>query len=646
MVSTLNLLVLIGILVASGTAQTADPCNAVAGMKYMIPSAFRACLKSFPFDEKIRQNVLTNVIKILEGFYTFLEYYDKSPPPFEESTVDIFGELKRINETEYATDYDFSWDLYRTTNELNDAHTKWYPDCYLTTESILPAPVISLLSNGTESLFIAPDLNDLVPMIGTDFISYLSSLNFNYTRLAGAKIISIDGLSAYDYVDKVAREESGNFLDHGIRVNSVYTSYRIAHGVYSQRLGDLAGPPGVERDSLKMTVVLDGSEEPEEIDIPYVGHFAGWPFTDSATYWSKDCLPGYSTNGYDVKGSATPLTEQERQPMGKILEVQDRSAIYINPLLLPDKYYPTLDADLWSGDQLWGYILPGSSTGVLFIGGFDSIDFYDFQRQLARMILDFQDAGVTHLIIDLTDNPGGAVCLGQFVYKYLMGSNYVDNPGFESTMRASPIARKIVDADISFGLTSTWLFYTPDNYAFLNNTRMNKTVDYMEPVVYEEINGKHVPVTPRYYDTCSRWYIQEFPTEPPFPLENIVIVGNGWCGSTCAMFATAMAEKAGTPIVTFGGKPGGAPMEYKGCAGNQVLDWYYLSTEIKSADLENDPDAPPDLIVGGDFRVNWRNAYSWKDKSKPIAYLSDISTYRFPYTIDTYMNPQNLWIYV
>ncbi|KAH8823655.1 hypothetical protein DL96DRAFT_1670690 [Flagelloscypha sp. PMI_526] len=623
MFSIPNFVVLLGLLVALGTAQTADPCVAVAGKKYMAPSAFRACLKSFPFDEKIRQNVLTNVVKILEGFYTFLEYYDDSPPPFEESTVDIFGELKRINETTYTTDYDFSWDLYKTTNKLNDGHTKWYPDCYLTAESVLPAPVISLLSNGTESLFIAPDLNDLVPQIGTEFISYLSSLNFDYTRLAGARIISIEGLPAYDYVDKIAREESGNFLDHGIRVNSVYTSYRIVHGDYSQRLGDLAGPPGVERDSLKMTVVLEGSDQPEEIDIPYAGHYAAAPFTNSTDYWSKNCaVKQYSTNGYDVKGSVTPLTVEERQPMGKILELHDSAATYINPLLLPRKFVPTLDYDIWSGDQVYGYILPSNSTGVIFIGGFDSIDFANFQFQVERVINDFVQANVTHLIIDLTDNPGGAVCLGQFMYKWLMGSNHVGNPydpgGFESTMRASPIAQKIVDSDIALGLTSTWIFW-----AFLNNTRMNKTVDYMEPVQYEEVNGKQVPVTPRFY-------------VGPLHRTNIVIVGNGWCGSTCAMFATAMAENAGTPIVTFGGKPGGAPMEYKGCAGNQVLDWYYLSTEIKSADLEN----------ASDFRVNWRNAYSWKDKSKPIAYLSDISTYRFPYTIDTYMNPQNLWIYV
>jgi hypothetical protein len=52
------------------------------------------------------------------------------------------------------------------------------------------------------------------------------------------------------------------------------------------------------------------------------------------------------------------------------------------------------------------------------------------------------------------------------------------------------------------------------------------------------------------------------------------------------MFTTLMSEKAATKIASFGAKPGEA-MEYKGMAGNQVLDWFYLGSEIKTADLEN-----------------------------------------------------------
>lgn len=52
------------------------------------------------------------------------------------------------------------------------------------------------------------------------------------------------------------------------------------------------------------------------------------------------------------------------------------------------------------------------------------------------------------------------------------------------------------------------------------------------------------------------------------------------------MFSTLMRERHNTKIAIFGGKPGEV-MEYKGMAGNQVLEWPDLDTEIKSVGLKN-----------------------------------------------------------
>ena len=82
-------------------------------------------------------------------------------------------------------------------------------------------------------------------------------------------------------------------------------------------------------------------------------------------------------------------------------------------------------------------------------------------------------------------------------------------------------------------------------------------------------------------------------------------MSNGNCASTCAMFSTLMYEHHDTKVAIFGGKPGEG-MEYKGLlyqlsvhhgslkryissgmSGNQVLEWYDLDSEIKTADLKN-----------------------------------------------------------
>lgn len=88
--------------------------------------------------------------------------------------------------------------------------------------------MVSLDDNGTQNVYIAPDSVAFINLLGSNFTSYFDSLGFDWKRLAGAKVLQIGGIDAYDYVDHIASTVSGNYLDHGIRVNSVYTSYRIS----------------------------------------------------------------------------------------------------------------------------------------------------------------------------------------------------------------------------------------------------------------------------------------------------------------------------------------------------------------------------------------------------------------------------------
>ncbi len=52
------------------------------------------------------------------------------------------------------------------------------------------------------------------------------------------------------------------------------------------------------------------------------------------------------------------------------------------------------------------------------------------------------------------------------------------------------------------------------------------------------------------------------------------------------MFSTLMFERHQTKIAIFGGKPG-EKVQYKGMAGNQVLEWADLDSEIKTAGVKS-----------------------------------------------------------
>ena len=81
-------------------AQGADPCAAIAGQSFVVPAKALACLKSFPFNETLRQNVINNIARVFD-FYTFEDFYLNSPPPFQESTANIRAIIASINSTKF-----------------------------------------------------------------------------------------------------------------------------------------------------------------------------------------------------------------------------------------------------------------------------------------------------------------------------------------------------------------------------------------------------------------------------------------------------------------------------------------------------------------------------------------------------------------
>jgi hypothetical protein len=86
---------------ASLAAATPDPCTKIAAQFFVDPADALTCLKSFPFNETLRQNILSVVSRVFD-FYTFEDFYLNSPAPYKQSTTDIRAEIRRIESTQYA----------------------------------------------------------------------------------------------------------------------------------------------------------------------------------------------------------------------------------------------------------------------------------------------------------------------------------------------------------------------------------------------------------------------------------------------------------------------------------------------------------------------------------------------------------------
>ena len=156
----------------------------------------------------------------------------------------------------------------------------WLPYCYVNWEALLPTPVVSICVNGTEGVYIAPDIVDFMSQIPPGFTSYYESIGFDWERLAGAQVLQIEGLDPYDYVDFVADTVTGNYLDHGVRVNSVFTGYRLIDSSFSQKFGDLAGRIFDFIDELTFLLVPVGATQAENVTVPFLDVFMGNSFSD------------------------------------------------------------------------------------------------------------------------------------------------------------------------------------------------------------------------------------------------------------------------------------------------------------------------------------------------------------------------------
>ena len=159
-------------------------------------------------------------------------------------------------------------------------YTVWITNCHGVYENIIPAPVVTLEQDGVEGVYVVPDLDQFVPLLGSNFTDYFASKKFDWKRLTGARVVEIEGQDPYAYAEHIARTQSGNYLDHGVRMNSVFSSYRISGVDYSQRFGDIAGSPFPDKDSLTMKVHVVNASEPETVTIPFLASYGGAPFAN------------------------------------------------------------------------------------------------------------------------------------------------------------------------------------------------------------------------------------------------------------------------------------------------------------------------------------------------------------------------------
>jgi hypothetical protein len=187
--------------------------------------------------------------------------------------------VKRINATEYTSDYEFQKDLSDTLRSLNDGHYAW-TSCYATAFSASHFfPIVALEDGNQTSVFLAPNL----PLYAaqSNLTDVFTNLGYDLPRLAGAKVTAIGGQPPWEYLDKVAGVASGTYQDPEQRLNYQFASYTTVIGGFSLQPGQFALARNFDADNITITVETENGGERELLS-PWFGSYIGtqpWEFT-------------------------------------------------------------------------------------------------------------------------------------------------------------------------------------------------------------------------------------------------------------------------------------------------------------------------------------------------------------------------------
>ncbi|KIJ52329.1 hypothetical protein M422DRAFT_243123 [Sphaerobolus stellatus SS14] len=630
-----------------------DPCVAIGGQTWVSPAAVRACFRSFPLNETLKQNTIEVINKTL-NFQTSINYQIQAPPPFSQDVhVDVVSELNRISRQQYSTEFDSHNDIYRTIKRLQDGHTVYVDLCYDSTYfNYLPFPVVAITENNQQQIRIAPEAFDVVSAAFPSIIGqWQSSSGLNFSKYSGATVLAINGRDPWMAVNDNA-QLTGSFQGLSSRQNN----YTIGTP-FGYRMGDFAMQTLPMNDNVTLTVLPVGQRNPETINVPYMSQLntaqGATPFTDGPSFRAGNCVPINGTNGSNLNANSNstaptslslapnksarfrpapaPGSERRRRNMG-IDESQ------VTDIALPPKLSPS---NVISGSSgLLFFELDDGITGVLALGSFQIGAFDAMETSLLAGLQQLKNAGRTRLLIDLTNNGGGFVCISEWLHRIIIGPNpkSVPEAGLDTKARDPDIAQQIVQKIVQGGDPNHVLEYSGANWRSANGTNFTSHTNWLVPPVHAVINGRQDMFSQRLGQECQPFDMTP-PDEPLFAPENVVILNNGLCGSSCALFTVVMSKHYNVTTVVAGGKIG-TSQQYCGMVGGEDSNFASLDSEIKTTGLKNHPQAPPDF---GFMGITWRLGFGINDPTQPEEWQDHSATINFPVTADMVNNPTVIW---
>ncbi|KAH7351211.1 hypothetical protein BKA65DRAFT_605684 [Rhexocercosporidium sp. MPI-PUGE-AT-0058] len=536
--------------------QATTPCAAVgiAAKAYKVNSpGTYDCLLSAPLNPTAATALIESILPYIE--WQSSSSYLKSPPPgYQFPSVDIFARLYAILDNiktgVYNNEHAFQTDLLLMFQSVHDGHFRFSPD--LLSRALVfrrPIQVVSISLDGLEvpRVYLRDTIDSYVKRNSTTMPSPVVKVNGENVDTFMMKLAEVGFLQDKDGLY--------NNLMYEMAFDAQSPSYRYT-GYFA-----LAGRYGYFYPGSDTTIELEnGTISTIQNYAEVVGNFEG--VVDGPSLYERFCTgPHRQAVNYAEEEMPQAPEPPPLPPTAKT----------------PAHGYPTPQI-ISSDQQVSGYFLNGTGyedVAVLSMLSFSPSYPIEFQSVIQTLISDAKAAGKTKLVIDLSSNGGGNILTGYDAFRQLFP--HIVQDGF-SRLREHE-AFKIMSTGISrySANFSTASEYSKDYFAHgsVLNYRYDLNVTDNKFSTYEDKFAPHISNGDE-YTNLLRWDLNDPTTTvndvwglgetitgygnrqnftQPFAAEDIIMVYDGYCASTCTLFSDFMRVQAGVKSIAMGGRP-------------------------------------------------------------------------------------------
>ena len=235
-------------------------------------------------------------------------------------------------------------------------------------------------------------------------------------------------------------------------------------------------------------------------------------------------------------------------------------------------------------------------TSVLRLASFDADSGY-WTQSVANAVNRRKTNGLNdNLIIDVTNNGGGSVCLNYHTMSYLVNawtklSNVAggDVVYSEYDIRRSDVLRLLQT-------NGAYLSSYPD--AFNPTSGASLGMSYYNNPTSRTIGSGTSSYTQGFnWNPCGN--VNLYFTKASYHFDKIIVMTDGRCGSSCAYFVTQLRENNKVRLLSYGGIYG-EPLATSSFAGGNVLNWDFVTDTVSTL-----PASPYSSYIAFNLRANY-----------------------------------------